>query len=125
MRLLPGLTLVQAQQIQVELVEELFLSKRTALFPYTVAAGSFNWDTDDPTLTALAIAALPGTATIQWLPSGATVAVSLARAEVNGMMSGMAARRLGLHTTQNIKINEINNLTTVDATINYDVTAGW
>jgi hypothetical protein len=59
------------------------------------------------------------------LPVGGTTPVNLTATDISNIMSGIAARRLNLQTTKNIKINQVNALTTIAAVIAYDVTAGW
>jgi hypothetical protein len=59
MALLPDITLVQAQQIQVELIEQIFENKREALFHQVVSAGDYMWDADDSSVTALNCAVTP------------------------------------------------------------------
>ena len=61
MRLLPGLLLAQAQKIQVELIGEVFDSKRQAPFHYPVAAGDYSWDATDATLFSSLVPALQNT----------------------------------------------------------------
>jgi hypothetical protein len=58
MRLLPGLLLPQAQKIQIELIGEVFDSKRQAPFHYPVAAGDYYWDATDATLFSSLVPAL-------------------------------------------------------------------
>jgi hypothetical protein len=60
-----------------------------------------------------------------WIPIGATSPVNVTPAEQAAIMSGIAARAADLNVKQNIKIGEVNALTTVTAVINYDVTTGW
>jgi hypothetical protein len=70
---------------------------------------------------------LPNVATTnaQWIPIGGTAPVSVTPAEQAAIMNGIAARTNALNVKKNIKIAEVNALTTVAAVIAYDVTTGW
>lgn len=50
MRALPYLTIDQAKKIQIDLINELYESKRQAPFHYPVAAGDYWWDASDGTM---------------------------------------------------------------------------
>lgn len=56
--LLPGLTLPQAKKVQIELIEEVYNSKRQAPFHYPIAAGDYWWDATDATLFSSLIPSL-------------------------------------------------------------------
>jgi hypothetical protein len=59
--LLPGLLLVQAQQVQNDLIETIFETKNTAPFQYTVGGTSYAWDADDSSIAAMSSAVIPHT----------------------------------------------------------------
>jgi hypothetical protein len=48
--LVPMLTLGQAQQVQTDLIKQIFESKRQDPFHYPVAAGDYSWDASDEAL---------------------------------------------------------------------------
>ena len=90
MRMLPGLTLPQAQKVQKELVVEVFDSKRQAPFHYPVAAGDYWWDATDETLTSSTAAGLQtATATLNALIDKVNELVSAINANV---VAGVNAR---------------------------------
>jgi hypothetical protein len=64
-------------------------------------------------------------ANAQWIPIGATAPVTVTPAEQAAILNGITARTNDLNAKKNIKIGEVNALTTVDAVIAYDVTSGW
>ena len=64
-------------------------------------------------------------ANAQWIPVGSTVPVNVTPTEQAAIMNGIAARTNDLNIKRNIKIGEVNALTTLSAVIAYDVTTGW
>lgn len=54
----PRLTLTQAKKVQIDLIRQLFESKRQAPFHYPVAAGDYWWDATDETLMSSTVAAI-------------------------------------------------------------------
>jgi hypothetical protein len=64
-------------------------------------------------------------ANAQWIPIGATAPVNVTPAEQAGILNGITARTNALNVKKNIKIGQVNALTTVQAVIDYDVTTGW
>jgi hypothetical protein len=47
---LPMLTLVQAKKVQIDLIKQIFESKRQAPYHYPVASGDYSWDASDEAL---------------------------------------------------------------------------
>lgn len=68
---------------------------------------------------------VPAGSTIPWTPIGQNAPVNLTMAEMSTLMNNLATRRQTLLNTRNTKTNAVNALTTIDAVIAYDVTAGW
>lgn len=64
-------------------------------------------------------------ANAQWIPVGSTVPVNVTPTEQAAIMNGIAARTNDLNIKRNIKIGQVNALTTLSAVIAYDVTTGW
>lgn len=64
-------------------------------------------------------------ATTQWVPIGSTTPVTVTPAEQAAILNGITARTNDLNIKKNIKIGEVNALTTIAAVIAYDVTTGW
>jgi hypothetical protein len=58
MTLLPGLTLAQAQQIQVELISLLYNNKRQLPFNFTISSGNYNWGALDGDIAGMTMAYL-------------------------------------------------------------------
>ncbi len=54
----PRLTLVEEQKVQIDLIGEVFNSKRQAPFHYPIAAGDYYWDATDASLFASTVPAL-------------------------------------------------------------------
>lgn len=63
LELCPLLTLTQAKKVDIDLIREIFESKRQAPFHYPVAAGDYYWDATDETLFASTAAGLQNTIT--------------------------------------------------------------
>ena len=85
-----GLLLPQAKKVQIELVVEVFNSKRQAPFHYPVAAGDYWWDATDETLTSSTAAGLQtATATLNALIDKVNELVSAINANV---VAGVNAR---------------------------------
>jgi hypothetical protein len=93
---------------------------RTTYAPY-VAPGTFSTVTYVP---GHGVAPVPA-ANVQWIPIGSTVAVPVTAAEQSAILAGIAARTNDLNVKKNIKIGQVNALTTIAAVIAYDVTTGW
>ena len=89
--------------------------------PVNVAPGTFNNATAVPYVDVPPVSV----ANAQWIPIGATTPVTVTPAEQAGIMNGIAARTNALSVKKNIKIGEVNVMTTLDDVINYDVTTGW
>jgi hypothetical protein len=58
LELCPFLTLPQAKKVQIDLIRQIFESKRQAPFHYPVAAGDYWWDATDETLFSSMIPAI-------------------------------------------------------------------
>jgi hypothetical protein len=90
--------------------------------PYRVAAinGAFG-------VTAVPWTALPNVTTnnVQWIPVGASAPVTVTPAEQTAIMNGIAARTNDLNAKKNLKVSQVNVLTTIPAVIAYNVTTGW
>lgn len=86
-----------------------------------VAPGTFN------NASAISYSTIPpvSVANAQWIPIGATAPVTVTPAEQAGILNGITARTNDLNAKKNIKIGQVNALTTVAAVIAYDVTTGW
>jgi hypothetical protein len=54
----PGLTLSQAKKVNIDLIKQVFESKRQLPFHYPVAAGDYSWDATDDTLISSTVAAI-------------------------------------------------------------------
>jgi len=65
------------------------------------------------------------TSNVQWIPVGETAPVDVTPSEQAAIMQGIASRTNDLSVKKNIKIGEVNALTTIAAVIAYDVTTGW
>jgi hypothetical protein len=59
--LLPGLTLDQAKKVQVDLIKQLFESKRQTPIEQSVTAGDYWWDADDSSIMGMNSAVTPHT----------------------------------------------------------------
>jgi hypothetical protein len=62
---------------------------------------------------------------IDWVPVGSSTSVAVTPAEAAAIIQGIAARSNDLTGKQNIKVGQVNSLTTIAAVIAYDVTTGW
>jgi hypothetical protein len=49
---LPMLTLAQAQQVQIDLIKQIFESKRQDPYHYPIAAGDYTWDASDEAMVS-------------------------------------------------------------------------
>jgi hypothetical protein len=131
MTFLPGITLEQAQKIQIELIAELYENKRQLPFHFAVTAGDFSWEATDAALTAMSAATIPAllanfwNGTTSFTPVGQGTPVALTVFDMSDIMAGIMSRRASLETTKFNKTAEVNALTSISAVIAYDVTTGW
>lgn len=87
----------------------------------TVSPGTFNNVTAAPYTPIAAVSV----ANAQWIPIGATAPVTVTPSEQAAILNGITARTNDLNAKKNIKIGQVNALTTIADVIAYDVTTGW
>jgi hypothetical protein len=66
MTLLSGLTMAQAQQIQIELCYLLYNNKRQTPINYTVSSGNYNWSSSDPDVAGMSAAIIASNGPLSW-----------------------------------------------------------
>jgi hypothetical protein len=66
MTLLPGLTLAQAQQLQIALCYLLYNNKRQTPINYTVSSGNYNWSSTDPDVAGMSAAIIASNGPLSW-----------------------------------------------------------
>jgi hypothetical protein len=88
--------------------------------------GSIAYTTVTFAATPVAWTALPPvTINMQWIPIGGTAPVAVTTAEQTAILNGIAVRTSDLTAKKNVKVAQVNALTTISAVIAYDVTTGW
>lgn len=83
---LPGLTLDQAKKIQIDLIKQLFESKRQLPYHYPVIAGDYWWDATDGSLYASTAGGLQNT----------VVTLNAVIDQLNAMMAGVSGGDSGI-----------------------------
>jgi hypothetical protein len=110
LELCPLLTLPQAKKVQIDLIEQIFESKRQAPFHYPIAAGDYWWDASDETMGSSVIPAIQNVtatlnATIDKL-NALVVNINALAAEINSKI--VTGANNGIVTPANSMVAHVN-----------------
>jgi len=97
--LLSDITLDQAQQVQIELINQLFDSKRQLPFHYVVAAGNYWWNATDDQVAAATTGSLQGLITL----------VNTISAQLNAVIAALNGNDSAICGTGNAVVIDVNN----------------
>lgn len=126
----------QAKAIQIDLIKQIFETKRQEPYRHPIGAGTYNWDASDevlvPSSTALLLSVIvahhrghPQLPYVQLIPMDMVEPLELTIDEVMGIIEGIAARTFKLISKRDRKIAEVSSLVEMHSVIEYDVLAGW
>jgi hypothetical protein len=120
----PGLTLKQAKKVQIDVVNQLFDSKRQLPFHYPVAAGDYWWDaSDDKMYSSMIPATQSNTATINQLINAITALVNNINAVIAAGVNGnFDVINSGISAIGNLLVSHVNSI--VVAGVNNTVVGG-